>query len=299
MQLGARAALERIGHQLDRGIFPTVKNGGIVAPSDSAISLTLGEEKFYVDEGRPRENSRAGAPAWPGSGGAPPPTRGAWQAGQTAPLVCAALQPYPQEELDAVHRAYPGSTAWQEDDGIWLLTESTLLHGLRQAATFLTAISYTSAGVRSWGFWKDAVTPTAWIGPRHTNFPDGSICAFFPDDGTWIPGDPLVELLDLFSVWALRHLHLETFGQWPGSQAPCHPYERLLEFADRDFCTCGSDLRYGRCCRARDLARNRIADAVNFNLLTRGYDRRPPKAVINFMSGEQINLPPLSVAFPS
>jgi hypothetical protein len=173
------------------------------------------------------------------------------------------------------------------------------LRGIRQAALFLTGISYARAAVRSWGFWTNLVTPPGWIGPRHTNFPDGSICAFFPDDNTWVPGDPLVELLDLYSLWALRHLHLRTVGRWPGAQAPCHPYERLLEFGEREYCSCGSGLHYAQCCRAADLARNRIADAVNFNLLTRGYNRRPPDTVVGFMSGHQSRPPRLADMFTS
>jgi hypothetical protein len=257
----------------------------------------MGEEKFNDNERSSRAGSRAGGPPRPGPVGSRPPAAGAWPAGQAAPLFNAVLKPYPQEELDAVHRAYPGSAARHEDDGLWLLTESALLQGVRQAALFLTGISYARAGVRSWGFWKDVITSAAWIGPRHTNFPDGSICAFFPDDKTWVPGDPLVELLDLYSLWALRHLHLRTVGRWPGAQAPCHPYERLLEFGEHEYCSCGSDLRYGQCCRAADLTRNRIADAVNFNLLTHGYDRRPPDTVVAFISGQQSRPPRLSDIF--
>jgi hypothetical protein len=130
LQLSTRASLEHIGSQLDRGIFPSVNNGGIVAPSDSTISSTVGEEKFNDNEGSSRAGSRAGGPPRPGPVGSWPPAAGAWPAGRAAPLVNAVLKPYPQEELDAVHRAYPGSTVWQEDDGLWLLTESALLQVL-------------------------------------------------------------------------------------------------------------------------------------------------------------------------
>ncbi len=298
MQLSTRAALECIGYQLDCGIFPSVNDGGIVAPSDPAISSVLGEEKLNV-EGNSRARSRAGSSRRSASTWSWPPSAGTWPTGQAAPLINAVLKPYPQEELDAVYRAYPGSTAWQEDDGLWLLTESALLRDLRQAALFLTGISYARATVRSWGFWTDLSSPPIWMGPRHTNFPDGSICAFYPDDNTWVPGGPLVELLDLYSLWALRHLHLRTVGRWPGAQAPCHPYERLLEFGEHEYCSCGSDLRYGRCCRDSDLARNRIVDAVSFNLQTRGFDRRPPDAVVAFMLGHGLRPPRLSDLFTS
>ena len=125
---------------------------------------------------------------------------------------------------------------------------------------------------------------STWIGPRHTNFPDGSVCAFEPADKTWVIGDPLVTLLDLYTLWALRHLHLQVFGRWPGHQAVRHPYERILELREDEHCGCDmSDKLYGKCCRDRDLRRDRIADAVNFIILASGGLRKPPNSVVKFV----------------
>ena len=45
--------LRKIGLQLDHGVFPIVKNGGIVLPSESAIlSKTLGKESYHARERR-------------------------------------------------------------------------------------------------------------------------------------------------------------------------------------------------------------------------------------------------------
>lgn len=300
----ARSTLELIGRQLDAGIFPRVKNGGIVAPSDPAIYSTLGEKRAHYDHREPRSRSSEGTQppgTWRPRGQTPPWSRaaGPWPAGQAAPLVGAAAEPYQQVAVEELQRAYPGTMRWQDDDGLWLLAKSTPLGDLRQAAILLTAISYSQAMVRSWGFWSDSTSQAEWIGPRHTNFPDGSICAFFPDDGTWTFGDSLVELLDLYSVWAIRHLHLRHTGRWPGPQAPCHPHERLQEFVETEICGCGSRLSYGQCCRPRDLARNRVADAVQFALLTGGNIRTPPELVLKFMASRREHPPRIADVLPA
>jgi hypothetical protein len=164
-----------------------------------------------------------------------------------------------------------------------LLNQSALLSGLRQNAIFLTGACFARGMVRSWGFWGDPLAAPVWIGPRHTNFPDGSICAFEPRDGTWIFGDSLVLLLDLYTVWTLRQLHLQVLGRWPGYQAVAHPYERILELREDEYCGCGrTDRLYGECCRDKDLGRNRIADAVSFFFFSGGRLREPPEAIVQF-----------------
>lgn len=171
---------------------------------------------------------------------------------------------------------------------MWLLVESGLLHGLREHAVFLIGVSYLRAAVRSWAFWGDPLATPSWIGPRHTNFPDGSICAFDPADRTWTFGEPIVELLDLYTVWAVRHLHLRVLGRWPGPQAVHMPYERILELNTDELCGCGnSKRRYGECCRGKDLARNRIKDAVEFFFWSGGVLRSPPAPVERFVRERQ------------
>jgi hypothetical protein len=157
-----------------------------------------------------------------------------------------------------------------------------MLPGLRSGASFLTGISFSNGAVRSWGFWGPSRSPTAWIGPRHTNCPDGSVCAFDPVDGTWCFGDPLIQLLDLYSLWAVRHLHLRLCGYWPGLQSVAHSFERVWELQAHERCGCGrSEKRYQDCCRDDDLRGNRIAGAVRFHL-TFGL-RRPPPEIWQFV----------------
>lgn len=271
----ATAALARIGHDLDRGIFPLVRNGGIVMPSDAAVPLSLGRESNDdswkgTRIGSRQEVSRQG-----------PPAGGPWSPGQTPSIVSGEAVSLYEAELDAIRQAYPGTTVWRQDGCIWLLTDSLLLEKLQRAASFLIAISYTRAIVRAWGFWSDLLSYPRWIGPRHTNFPDGSVCAFEPADRSWEFGESLIELLDIYSVWAVRHLHLELFGRWPGPQSVAHPYERSIELAPDELCGCGQGSKeYRACCMKRDLARNRVADAVNFMMRYCGGQRSPPAAVV-------------------
>jgi hypothetical protein len=288
----ANAALQQVGRQLDDYIFPRIKNGGIVMPSELAEpSSIVGVENRNDKTSRQR---RSEARSGKGTSGRQGPAGRSWTPRQTPPVVGTSLQAQYEDELGAVHEAYPGTQVWRQEEGVWLLTESSLLPGFQQRALFLTGISFAHAIVRGWGFWGCGAAGSTWIGPRHTNFPDGSVCAFEPTDGTWVIGDPIVELLDLYTLWALRHLHLQVFGRWPGYQAVCHPYERILEIRDDEHCGCGeSDKLYGECCRDKDLARDRIADAVNFIVRSSGGLREPPSSVARFIR-EQINPPRFS-----
>lgn len=280
--------LGEIGRQLDRHVFPKVKNGGFVMPGQSTDSLNRpGEEHYYEPERqrRPATDSRPGAVGRQGTPGEP------WGAGRPRPssgpppVVGTDESAVYRESLSSVCEAYPGARIWWQDGGFWLFAESSLLPGLGRKAGFLVGVSSERKEVRSWAFWYSEIAGATWIGPRHTNFPDGSICAYEPRDGTWAFGDPLVTLLDLYSVWALRHLHYEAFGRWPGPQAVSQPYERMLELNDDEHCGCLSSegRRYVDCCKTEDLQRNRIAEAMKFGFFSCWSLRFPPTPVLRFV----------------
>jgi hypothetical protein len=173
---------------------------------------------------------------------------------------------------------------------MWLLVESSILEDLDRTATFLVAVPYSAESFpRAWGFWKFAHGPK-WIGPRHTNFPDGSLCAFVPESGTWTPGDRLDLLLDLFTVWALRQLYLEEFNRWPGRQFSAHPFYSLAEFKADEICSCDKHdppHLYGDCCRPEHLKSDLLKLMVDFEraMGCRLGDRTPPDTLIYFMDG--------------
>ena len=93
-----------------------------------------------------------------------------------------------------------------------------------------------------------------------------------------------MQLIDLYSLWACRHLYLKEYDRWPGRQAVIHPYERILELKLNEYCGCDhSNNLYGDCCHRKDLKCNRIAEAVNFTIAYHGGYRKPPKAVTDFI----------------
>jgi hypothetical protein len=176
---------------------------------------------------------------------------------------------------------------------------------LARQATFIIALPYQpGAGPRAWGFWTGA-RQSRWIGPRHTNFQDGSICAFSPDDGAWSEGGDLRTLIDLYSIWALRHLHLELFNRWPGKQyglSNADPwvqaYYRQRECNDDELCGCGSETqRYAECCKRSDLQLDVIQLMSHFlrNIEGGFSSRRPPTSVVDFVEGRSA-LPRISDA---
>lgn len=177
---------------------------------------------------------------------------------------------------------------------MWLVAQSGLLYGSQRLATFVIGVAFAPAlGIRGWGFWSSPFSHT-WIGPRHTNYPDGSICAFEPSDGTWKFGDSLVSLLDLYSLWATRHLHLERLGRWPGRQAAVDPYERLSEIRDDEFCGCErGDALYSECCKDSDSKRR--SEGVDF--VRRTGLRKPPKQILAFLLDRDVPAP-LSLVSP-
>ncbi|WP_175728663.1 hypothetical protein [Burkholderia ambifaria] len=181
---------------------------------------------------------------------------------------------------------------------MWLIVESSLLPGFSQKAIFVVAIRFADGLVRGWGFWGTEAIGYEWIGPRHTNFPEGSICAFEPADGTWAVWDPLVELLDLYTLWAVRQLHLRAFGRWPGHQAVRHPYERILELRADEYCGCGkSNQLYGKCCRDADLAGNQLREALAFTIDMHSGLRRPPQSIVEFLH-DRTRVPDFRDVFP-
>lgn len=276
-----------IGRLLDRSDFPRVTNGGFVLPSKPHVLFQpMGKEIRNDSEGQRRSatepRSRAVGRQGPASEfGA---TGRSWSTGDTSPLLNAIGDFTYQAELDAVCDAYPGTQIWAQGGGFWLFVESSLLPGLHRRAVFLVAVSTENQIVRAWGFWNECAVGTTWIGPRHTNFPDGSICAFEPRDSTWKYGDHLIELLDIYSVWALRHLHYEVFGQWPGPQSVAFSYERILELRDGELCGCGRPhKRYAECCKPRDLKEKPLAAAATFGFFSHWAERCPPRQIVDFM----------------
>lgn len=289
MNFTAKKQLEAIGHGLDRKIFPSVFIDGVVRPCNS-IKTTHFKGQEQQDEypqqqpQRPSTTTRPRPQRWQRT------PRRVWTPSQATSIISPKLQNLYLADLGNVKNTYPNTEIWENEEGVWLITSSQLLDNISSTATFAVCIPFSPyLPVKGWGFWNSI----SWIGPRHTNFPDGSICAFEPSDGTWVAGDSIVSLLDLYSLWAVRHLFLKEFRYWPGQQAVHEPYERITELNNDELCGCGSEgVKYKDCCQNEDLKTIKLTDAIRF-ITAHGSERCPPNCVLSFLQ-KKTNPPQIS-----
>lgn len=284
---GARVLLQRIGAALDDQRPLLVHAHGLVALGESA---TAAKENGNERQGKERSTTRSRQRA----SSRKRPAGGSRASGAAPRLGGDGLRSAYEAQLTALEAAYPTLRVFPDDKGMWLTARSSIFECSTREATFLVALPFQSdAGPRTWGFWTSAAGPK-WIGPRHTNFGDGSICAFSPLDRAWSEGADLRTLLDLYSVWVLRHLHLEIFSRWPGKQyalgndPKVQAYYRQRQCRDDELCGCGSESRrYAECHKLLDLEWNFVELATVFGRQYPGgfASRQPPAAIVNFMEG--------------
>lgn len=259
------------------------------------ISTQINPEMQKENENERQRKRRPSARSRQRSPGRQGPPRGSRPSGATARFGGDFRDAY-EGQLGFVREAYPSLQILPDSNGMWLLAKSTVLRGLTREATFLVAIPYKrDLAPRAWGFWTGSGRAPRWIGPRHSNFGDGSICAFAPQDDVWHGGGNLTTLLDLYSVWALRHLYLEVFGLWPGKQYTLigtepglEAHYRLSECQDEELCGCGSEtLRYADCCKPKDQKWNRFQLIGRFMATMPGGfgSRKPPAGILAFVEG--------------
>ena len=293
MEPSSREMLTEIGRQLDANVFPHVFDNGVVMPSASDVASSALGEETDDEQQRPRGPAAGSRKGTAGRKGAPRRSR---QAGASTRISGDLLRIAYEAQVVSLAKAYPASRAFPDDDGMWLRTQSSVLSGLNFGATFLVALPFApGAGPRAWGFWNGPDGPL-WIGPRHTNFFDGSICAFSPGDNVWTEGGNLTSLIDLYTVWAFRHLHLEVMGRWPGRQYSLpppnevlNPYYRLAQCKDDELCGCGSlTARYAECCKPKDLRSDlgRLAQEFVRRMGDRLGERKPPLTIADFATGQ-------------
>lgn len=277
-----------LGKALDRGEFPVAHTDGILCPADVPQSFQFAGLEKKNDSGRKRSatESRQWSAEQSGAAGE---SREAGQPGtpdSRPPLLGGNLESQDADDLGALVEAYPATVVQHVEDGTWLTVKSLVISGLPMVATFLLALPRGRlAHARAWGFWVGP-NGSSWIGPRHTNFPDGSICAFDKRDGSWKPEFGVIPLIDMYTLWAFRHLHLAWFGRWPGPQSAPHPYERLAELRDGESCGCDHPMgTYRECCKAADESLDRQKLAWSFLIQTDFGRRQPPSAIIAVMEG--------------
>lgn len=248
-----RKRLVELGELLHRDEYPHVGTDGRVMPEPDHPGNGPGEGAG--DDVQREEGGSEGPEARQGQGTAAANTSAA------DPEALLIGQPGLTEEvrhdLGVAMSAYPSMRLRLVPPVVWLLTENTPITGLSDKAYVLTVVSMDArrflAGrttvAASWAWWDVGIR----IGPRHTNYGDGSVCSFEPSQHTWTVGQPLVRLLDLHAVWVARHVFLRYLGSWPGDQTLHTAHERLAEHRPGELCGCGSFRPYEACHREADL----------------------------------------------
>jgi hypothetical protein len=261
--------LRALGQELDAGRYVRVLTGGHVTldrdhTADGGSSLEHKEAEYANrSSAGPRQGSSRQRASWEGPTGQHP-RQGTARAGTTPGgtpdsaaqvlSTAAVVAPAVLADVRGAEVEYPLDAHLDPSD-LWLSTWIQPLTQLRDRAFVLVRYPLQQRVVRPlvWAWWHPGIR----VGPRHTNpgsYGGGSICAVDGEDGLWGPGDPLVDLLDLCSVWLLRQLHLAVFARWPGPQRLHTAYERLTEHRPNELCGCGTLNRYERCCLDGDLA---------------------------------------------
>lgn len=101
--------------------------------------------------------------------------------------------------------------------------------------------------IRAWARWETGVI----IRTHHEN-PDASICCCMP--GQWVLGThPIEDYVGFCICWIAKALHQQLVGWWPGGQH-YPPLARVSRDIPDEYCGCGNHVRYGDCCRSKDLA---------------------------------------------
>lgn len=286
--------LKLIGEGLDNERFPVVHVGGRVAPDYPLLPCDIsGQRRTHHESEEPRGSaagSREGPARWKRTSGR--------QATTTCPapsvIRSGPLVEQSEQTVEAVADAYPQVGVRRTINAIWYSLIVKPIASLQEEALIVMLSPFDPLRrVNSWAWWF----PGIWVGPRHTNYPDGSICSFEQTDGTWRRGDSLVTLLDLHCVWLVRHLHLRHFGRWPGHQVLHTAYERIAENGVEEFCGCDSGRPYAACCHHGDLA---VPPHVRYREFIRRFrtaKRRPPTELLEWVFGRN-TLEPIDACAP-
>jgi hypothetical protein len=287
-------SLRRVGSALDQGRSIRVLRGGMV----------VAEGPHVDDDERKRDNETYGTQG-SAAGSRQRSAGGEGAAGRSRPagsLLQTGSGDFRndfEESLPKLQLDYPGTRVWDDEIGLWAVVPSFPLGPDGPQAFLVAGLPYQDMPKRRcWGYWK-ARRPR-WIGPRHTNFPEASICAFSEDVNAWRPDQGLSQLFDFYSVWLLCQLHLQAFERWPGPQHSINSYYRLNEFREGELCSCDSGRTYFECHRPQDLLEDPTRAEQEFRA-SAGIglaDRTVPKGVTRFVESNFAKAPSLIDVLP-
>jgi hypothetical protein len=207
------------------------------------------DDKETYDDFRQRQGAAAPAPS---PAPAPPTASGADPESSSTNGRESLIEDYKAHLAEV--RLYFDITTIDTDDGLWLIAPMWPIgkSGPRfNVALFLPNnrfVTPTAFGFRSSG------QLARQISKKHTNSPEGSICAWSDGDIKWEPGDSPFLLLRLYAEWLLCQLYYRSEGCWPGRQSGLNEVYRWNEFKPNEWCDCGSKKRYGECHQSSDAA---------------------------------------------
>lgn len=277
------ARLAGIGEALDKGREVRVLNGGTVVLGTASPLPSPSDEEEVASEGD--GTGRPAARQGQGSAGRPRSAGGSAAGGAARPdsQILGAAEAGVSQEMLGVETDYPQLVSFSTPGMTVLRLSVRPIMGLPDEALIVAFVpNNPRIPPAAWAWWSTGL----WIGERHTNYwPQGSICAYEPEDGTWFRGRRITRLLDLHVVWVVRHLHLKRLGRWPGPQVLHTAFERLNEQSPGELCAgCESGQRYEQCCYELD---REPSWYERFKELMRGgrQPRRfPPSKVVDWLT---------------
>lgn len=261
------ARLDALGAALFQGQQICVGHQGLV----SAKNLNVTQEEKVEKNGQQEGTPRSAAGPREGRQGSPP-------AGYSDPADFLRRAISDRHQIASLKRSYPSARLHDDPLGHWLAVRVFPLGKPGPEVLLLCMLPKAQSTVRSWAYWYGRGAPH-WLGPRHTNYPDGSACVFPPDSNHLECHEPFLRYIDLLSEWCARHLYLAHHQKWPGPQEGRWVDYRLRETKAGECCSkCGGLKEYEHCCKPLDEA-DAIAGVIEAECPSAAAHRKPPRAI--------------------
>lgn len=281
--------LASLGQALDKRQQLQVFDGGLVGfdcETESEVIANVAQGEAQRSPARSRAGQRATPPSWRRT------------SGSGHHLGSEAQQGVVGTELRILAQHYE-ALAFEDQNGLWAVVSSNPLgSGGPQIHFLIGVINDRRVLPRAWAFERLGVRARA-MALKHTNFPDASVCAFVSEDRAWSPSDGLVAYADHLTIWAVKQLHRQIIGWWPGPQFGLGSLYRKLEFQPQEWCGCLSGRRYSDCHQAIDFLASDAPARAEFRAAfgCEYSDRETPNAVLEAAKTRWKRMPTLRQVF--
>jgi len=255
--------LQAFGEAAEAFRFPLIDIGGVILPGDYAIEYFQPGEDYYLEQGKgPQTRSEARSES--GSRQRSPAETASGATART--IECGLID----RELAELERYHPDARIISSSPSFVVTSLPVRLFrslpfqaqlilevpiGRRRIRPPLPGFSFENNGefgnrvrvqavpdVRAWAFWTNE-SPIR----SHHQFPDGSICAYMPNQGL-LGFRHLYEIVGMCITWIGKCVFDTVYDRWPGPQ---HYGPLAMRRRDRsdEYCGCGRSKRYADCCR--------------------------------------------------